>query len=166
MTQNMQINLCSKDASLIRMVEHLQAFWGTPFGDITSDAVTDTYHQLLEESDEYKDVLDALLLGDKEKAQVLLRDVSADMIFFILQLVVNTKLSEKFRDDFYSIYVNNMQKVCLTEELALATVKHYEIKGEPCYSQYVERYDHWVVRRKSDNKIKKPLGFKEVILDK
>lgn len=162
-----KINLCSKDASLVTMVAHLQDNWGATIPKhvtITEENMLGIISQLQEELQEYLDVIDSLKKNDLDKASKQLRDVSVDMIFFILQEVVKVGISDKFLEDFYKIYLNNMMKPCETEELAIETANYYTNKGEPCYVQYVEKHKHWMVRRVEDNKVKKPLGFKEVEL--
>lgn len=59
---------------------------------------------------------------------------------------------------------NNLTKFPASKEIAEYSAKEYEAKGEPCYvSQRGQRY---CVKRISDDKVMKPIGYKSVDISK
>lgn len=159
-----------KEQSMLDMVKTLQQHWGCLPDDpqITYDELSGTYSQLVEELDEWGDILDDShhhhcnqITQEHIKD---FRDVSVDLIFYILQSVVRTGQSEVFMEDFKKIYENNMTKVVHDPKVLEETLDMYHQKGVDVYAEKVMPYGHWVVKRQGDNKIMKPSNFRSVEL--
>ena len=151
------------------LVQNLQERWGSikDKPELTLEELEKTLSQSSEELTELSEVIESV----KEKGFVSekdmrdFRDLVADMMFYLLQPLICSGLTDKFKNDFYKIYLNNATKVCDTLESANSTVNHYRDLGTNCYVQYIKAFDHYVVKRCLDDKVMKPLGFKSVELD-
>lgn len=78
------------------------------------------------------------------------------------------KLQVRYGIDFAKamdkIAVNNLEKYPLDEQVAIDTVKMYQEKGLETYYTYNAESACYVIRDSKTNKIKKPIGFKDVDL--
>ena len=157
---------CSKTASIFQQTRHLQEVFAN---DIPSDFVMDvTIHedcmnQVMEESDEFeRDVIDALVRGDKEKARKETLDFIADMQVYLNQYASRVGVLDDLTDAHYKIYMNNITK-CTDHDNAVQTCVTYNSEGIDCYVDQ-NRFGDWLIRRKSDGKILKPIGYQSVEL--
>ena len=66
-----------------------------------------------------------------------------------------------------AVALNNLSKYIELEDTDRldATLAHYAEKGIDCYFTYNNRHNLYVVKRKSDDKVMKPVGFVSVILE-
>lgn len=66
-----------------------------------------------------------------------------------------------------AVALNNLSKYIDVEDTDRldATLAHYEAKGTPCYFEHNRRHSVYVIKRNSDDKVMKPVGFVSVILE-
>lgn len=152
------------------LVQSLQERWGSlkDKPELSLKELEKTLSQASEELTELQDIIDKV----KTQSGVVhpedikdFRDLVVDMMFYLLQPVACSGLSSKLQKDFFQIYLNNATKVCETLKLAEETRNSYIKDGVDCYIQYVESFDHYVVKRRSDDKVLKPNGFQPVELE-
>lgn len=102
-----------------------------------------------------------------EESLTELRDACADMRVVMGNLIHFAGIKDKFNEDFNEVMESNFSKFCKTEEEADASVKAYAEGNHPnktgsvieCYHEKVGEY--WVIKRNSDNKVMKSIGFVE-----
>lgn len=152
----------------IQRTRLLQQMYGNnipdePFVDI--NVVKGCFKQIVDEVDEIqRDVIDMYYEGASQEVLTKnTRDVIVDVIEFLQQLAVLTGVDKYIEQDSFKIFENNKTKVIGTEELAMETVQMYRDKGEVVVAQYVEEFDHYVVKDET-GKVKKPKGFVSVEL--
>lgn len=155
--------------NMLEMVKSLQEYWGSlpEEPQVNLSELICTYSQIAEELEEWDEVICDIIENDKVVTEDHIkdfRDVSIDLIFFILQAVVRTGQSEVFMEDFKKIYKNNMTKVVHDPKVLEETLQMYSDKGIEVYAQKVMPYGHWVVKRKEDDKVMKSVKYKEVVL--
>ena len=153
----------------VLLVQSLQERWGSVKDkpELTLEELEKTLSQLTDEATEWQDIIDNIKSNNgiiTEKDLKDFRDVAVDLSFFIMQSVVRAGLTEKYQKDFYDIFLNNSEKVCKTLIEANETQQHYIEQGVSCYVEYVEAWDHYVIKDVKEGKIRKPLGFKSVEL--
>ena len=96
-----------------------------------------------------------------------LRDACADMRVVMGNLIHFAGIQEQFEKDFNEVMDSNFSKFCETEEEADKSVEAYANGTHPnkmgdvieCYHEKVGNY--WIIKRKSDNKVLKSIGFRE-----
>jgi predicted HAD superfamily Cof-like phosphohydrolase len=96
-----------------------------------------------------------------------LRDACADLRVVMGNLIHFAGIQEQFEEDFAEVMDSNFSKFCSTEQDAMYSVEAYAKGTHPnkmgevieCYYEKVGNY--WIVKRKSDNKVLKSIGFKE-----
>ena len=153
---------------MIKNIEMLQNYWGFEVPStftLNIEDVENCHKQISDELTEIiRDVIDPYTQGAfTEDLKKGLLDVSIDLTFFLMQMIVRQGLAQEFDGAFRKIFDNNMSKVCKNEEDADKTVAMYAEKGVECSKQFVEMFGHWVVKDK-DNKVLKPWNFESVKL--
>lgn len=153
---------------MIKNIEQLQKHWGFEIPStftLNIDDVENCHKQISDELTEIiRDVVDPYTQGaSTEDLKKGLLDVSVDLTFFLMQMIVRQGLAQEFDGAFRKILDNNMSKVCKTEEDANKTVQMYLDKGENVRKIYVESEGHWVVLDQN-NKVLKPWNFESVEL--
>ena len=104
-----------------------------------------------EELDELKEAID-------HKDLVEIADALCDIQYVLSGAVLEFGMGEKFRDMFDEVQRSNLSKVCYTEEIAEATVKHYqENQDTSCYYKKVD--GKFMVYRTEDNKTLKSIEY-------
>lgn len=83
-------------------------------------------------------------------------DALLDIDYFNLGTVNGLGLTKKFQEGFEIVQESNMNKSCVYKEDAYATIAESE------EILYIEESNtgRWILKRESDNKIMKPLGWK------
>ena len=156
---------CSKVASMIQQVKHLQQVFNNPAPTEFTSAVTvheEAYNQIAEELQEFdRDIITALVKRDGT-AEEHTRDWVVDMMFYLLQYANKVGVIDNIEQDFYKIYMNNITK-CTDHDNAVQTCVTYNSEGIDCYVDQ-NRFGDWLIRRKSDGKILKPIGYQSVEL--
>ena len=157
---------CSKTASIFQQTKHLQEVFGN---DLPSDFVMDmTVHeecmnQVMEEADEFeRDVLDALIRGDVDKARKETVDFIADMQVYLNQYASRVGILGELEKAHHKIYLNNITKAT-TEDIAVESCLHHRSSGVDC-DVHVNKFGDWLVKRKDDGKVMKPIGYEKVVL--
>jgi predicted HAD superfamily Cof-like phosphohydrolase len=105
---------------------------------------------LAEELKELEEAID-------NKDLVEIADALCDLQYVLSGAILEFGLGEKFKALFDEVQRSNMSKACSTEEEAMATVKHYEDKGTPCF--YEKEGDLYLVFREGDHKTLKSVGY-------
>lgn len=105
---------------------------------------------LAEELKELEEAID-------NKDLVEIADALCDLQYVLSGAILEFGLGEKFKSLFDEVQRSNMSKACRTEEEAMATVKHYEDKGTPCF--YEKEGDLYLVFREGDHKTLKSVGY-------
>lgn len=145
----------------LERTKHLQEHWGfeTPSEpDIRIETLKASLSQISEELVELDEIIDEFDgMTDGEKIREV-SDVAIDLMEYVQQMIVRCGLVDRYVVDSHKIYENNLTKICTTKLEAGITAEHY---GE-CYVEAVG--DHWVVKRMTDHKVMKPLGFVPVEL--
>lgn len=98
-----------------------------------------------------------------------LRDACADLRVVMGNMVHFSGINDKFNEDFNEVMDSNFSKFCKTEEEAQKTIEAYSNGTHPsklgesieCY--YINVGEYWIIKRKSDNKVLKSIGFVEPI---
>lgn len=155
-----------KDAKdYVGLVKYLQEAWGTLPDNprLNLSDMEGTHNQIVEELDEWKEACEHLSkYGRTSEVEHMFRDVTVDLVFYIMQAVVRGGMADNFTEDFNNIFQNNLNKVT-DEENAFNTAKHYQSEEGEYHS--IRQTPHgYVVIRDKDSKIRKPLGFIEVKL--
>jgi predicted HAD superfamily Cof-like phosphohydrolase len=96
-----------------------------------------------------------------------LRDACADLRVVMGNLIHFAGIQDQFEKDFNEVMDSNFSKFCETEEEADKSVEAYASGTHPnkmgdvieCYHEKVGEY--WIIKRKSDNKVLKSIGFRE-----
>jgi len=89
---------------------------------------------------------------------VEIADALCDIQYVLSGAVLEFGMGEKFRDLFDEVQRSNMSKVCNTEEIAVATVNHYEEhENTDCYYKKVD--GKYMVYRTKDNKTLKSVDY-------
>ena len=158
--------MCAKVSSIFQQTKHLQEVFAN---DIPSEFVMDiTVHeecmnQVMEEASEFeRDVLDALVRGDIEKARKETIDFIADMQVYLNQYASRVGVLDDLSEAHYKIYTNNITKAT-SEDIAIQSCVHYQELGIDCYV-VPNKFGDWVVKRKSDGKVMKHLMYESVEL--
>lgn len=161
----MTVGVCTKEASWSTKVKHLQEVFANNAPDefVTDIAVHDAcYSQIVEELGEFdRDIVTALIRGDNS-AEKEVRDWCIDMIFYILQYANRVGVIDKLNKDFNIIYMNNLTK-STDKDTAEMSKLHYDEQGIPV-TVVKNKFDDYVVKRMSDNKVMKPIGYASVKL--
>lgn len=96
----------------------------------------------------------AIELNDMEG----IADALCDIQYVLSGAVLEFGLGEKFRELFDEVQRSNMSKTCSSEEEAEATRQFYLLRdGTESYT--VQKGDHWLVYRRSDNKTLKSVNY-------
>lgn len=157
---------CSKVSSIFQQTKHLQEVFAN---DAPDDFVMDiTVHeecmnQVMEEAGEFdRDVLTALVRGDKEEARKQVIDFITDMEVYLNQYASRAGVLDDLAEAHHKIYLNNITKAT-TESIAVETCINYKASGIDC-AVHFNKFGDCVVKRKSDGKVLKPIGYKSVEL--
>lgn len=103
----------------------------------------------------------------KDKDYVETIDALADIIYVVLGM--SSRVGMDMNTAFNLVHDNNMSKLCLTEEDAIASVEYYNQNKEklgydsPAYRKAPDNI-HWVVYNQSTKKILKSISWKPVDL--
>lgn len=152
------------------LVQNLQERWGSlkDKPELTLEELEKTLSQTTEELSELEGIITSVKKNGKVSEGDIkdFRDLVVDMMFYLMQPIVCSGLTEQFKNDFYKIYLNNATKICKSFGEATETVSYYkDTQGIDCYISYVEDFSHYVVKRLEDHKVMKPLSFVPVELD-
>ena len=88
---------------------------------------------------------------------VEIADALCDLQYVLSGAILGFGLGEKFKSLFDEVQRSNMSKACESEDIAKATVKHYEAKGTPCF--YEKEGDLYLVFREGDRKTLKSVNY-------
>ncbi len=89
---------------------------------------------------------------------VEIADAFCDIQYVLSGAVLEFGMGEKFRELFDEVQRSNMSKVCNTEEIAAATVKHYQ-ENHNTNSYYKNVDGKYMVYRTEDNKTLKSIEY-------
>lgn len=167
-----QTGMCNEDSSSIKRTKSLQTLWNNKIPDspvIDTKLLRGQLDQLERELSELREIVDELEFSGLEQSSQRkhledLLDVCIDLNEYNNQIAVTAGLAEVYDRNSYLIYVNNYSKVCDTEQEADETIMEYLKKGIDCRKE-LNRYNQWVVKDNFNNHVKKPVGFKSVVLD-
>lgn len=104
-------------------------------------------------SEELKELEEAI----EAKDLVEVADALCDLQYVLAGAILEFGLGERFKTLFDEVQRSNMSKACNNEEEAIATVKHYEQKGQPCH--YKKDGEKYLVYRDSDLKTLKNINY-------
>ena len=99
-----------------------------------------------------------------EKDLIEIADALCDLQYVLSGAILEFGLGHKFKALFDEVQRSNMSKACKTEEEAIATVEHYQGRGEDCY--YESADGQYLVFRKGDNKTLKSVNYSPADLKK
>ncbi len=156
---------CSKASSVFQQVKHLQEVFNNPaptefVNDITVHE--SAFRQIEEELEEFdRDILTALIKRDGSAEDETV-DWINDMIFFLLQYANKVGVLDRLPNDFYTIYLNNITKASDEDSVKQAQTM-YALQNIDCYVEQ-NRFGDWLVKRKDDGKVMKPIGYEKVVL--
>lgn len=88
---------------------------------------------------------------------VEIADALCDLQYVLSGAILGFGLGEKFKSLFDEVQRSNMSKACESEDIAKATLKHYEAKGTPCF--YEKEGDLYLVFREGDRKTLKSVNY-------
>lgn len=104
-------------------------------------------------AEELKELEEAI----QNKDLVEIADALCDIQYVLSGAVLEFGLKDKFNDLFEEVQRSNMSKACETEEIAIATQKHYLEKGVSSY--YKEIDGKFLVFREGDHKTLKSVKY-------
>lgn len=155
---NLIIATIIRNYDFLHKVKHFHAVFNHPIKDepfMNREQGMQRYGFIKEELEEYKSAIEA-----NDIVGVL--DVFIDLIYFILGGVIQHGLSDLLLKGFEEVHDSNMTKACQTESELELTIDKYTENGVEVYSEKSKGYS--IVKRKSDNKILKSVGYKEADL--
>ena len=105
-----------------------------------------------------KEELQEFLKAVLENNIVDVADAICDLQYVLTGLVLNCGLQDKFPALMAEVHASNMSKSCQTIEEAGATIEAVKEENGDCYYKQTSN-GKYIVCRKSDNKIMKPLTY-------
>ncbi len=114
---------------------------------------------LLEE--ELAELKEAIAAGDLVEAA----DAFADLQYVLSGAILEFGLGNQFKEIFDEVQRSNMSKVCQSLEEAEATLEYYR-QHKNMVGEIVRKGDHYLVYRKSDQKVLKSINYLEARIDK
>lgn len=111
-----------------------------------------------------KEELEELLKAAQEDDLVELADGLGDIQYVLDGFYLNAGLHELKEAISTEIHRSNMSKACVSEEHALATIQSLKDVGVEAYYEINGVY--YIVKRKSDGKVMKALGYSQPALAK
>lgn len=121
------------------------------FPQIPSEARSNLRVALIAE--ELKELEEAI----QAKDIVEIADALCDIQYVLSGAILEFGLKDKFNELFEEVQRSNMSKACKNEEEAIATQKHYALKGVSSY--YKEVDGKFLVYREGDNKTLKSVNY-------
>lgn len=94
---------------------------------------------------------------------VEIADAFADLQYVLSGAVLEFGMGTQFADMFSAVQASNMSKACSTLEEAEKTVEHYKTT-KWMDGRIVQKWDSYIVYRKSDDKILKSVNYTPVDL--
>lgn len=142
------------------------------FNDVIGNPHTyeSVYNQLLRIEEELHETLDPVWMiaeydikTEETKKEVL--DGICDILVTSLGLIKKAEsLGYDVFDALEAVCSNNESKYCENEEHAIETCQYYLEQGIESFREYSEKNYVWIVKRTSDLKLLKPVGFQSVEL--
>lgn len=103
--------------------------------------------------EELKELADAA----KENDIVGIADALGDIQYVLDGFFLNCGLHDRKEEILAAIHTSNMTKACTSLDHALETIKSLKNVGTEAYYEQVGKY--WIVKRSSDGKVMKALGY-------
>ncbi len=104
-------------------------------------------------AEELKELEEAI----QNKDMVEIADAFCDLQYVLSGAILEFGLAEKFKALFDEVQRSNMSKACKSEEVAKATMTHYQNQGVDCF--YEKEGDLFLVYRAGDRKTLKSINY-------
>ena len=158
MENNKDINMNRKEA-VIHLFENVEMFNDVVNKPNTIDTLKEKHKIATEEILELRDALDK-----NDPIEIL--DAVVDSLYTVLAFFKSCEaIGYDVKGAILAVCENNSTKFVKTATEAEMSVRHYQSQGIECKSVYNEKYDCYSIVD-GNGKVRKPLGYKSVELDK
>lgn len=106
-----------------------------------------------------KEELNELLAAAASGDLIEYADALADLQYVLNGAILEAGLGNTFENIMQEVHRSNMSKACKTESEAQETVDYLTNEGKNGEVQYMQKGDHWIVYRVSDNKVMKSVYY-------